>query len=66
MRYMLESERHPLGAIAFAEARGQSGPEALKEIVLKKFDVVNEVLANHPTAAADPPRVIFNPGTCSI
>lgn len=59
---MLENECHPLGAIAFAEARGQKPEEipTLEEIVLKKFEVVNEVLAKHGG------RLIFNPGTCSI
>lgn len=61
---------HPCGAFGFAEARGQSGPEALEEIVLKKFKVVNELLEQ---AEVDPPVVAEEetwaqgwPGGCTI
>lgn len=68
---MLESELHPLGAIAFVEARGQSGSEIVEEIVLKKFEIVNEILANHAKIEADSldlPKglITFDPGTCSV
>lgn len=65
---MLESELHPCGAIAFAEARGQTGPEVVEEIVLKKFAKVNEVLEKHTEkqACVTKGELVFNPGTCSI
>lgn len=64
---------HPLGAIAFAEARGQEPEDipTVEEIVLKKFEIVNEILANHARVETDPldlqkDLIIFDPGTCSI
>lgn len=71
---MLENELHPLGAIAIAEARGQSGPEVLEEIVLKKFAKANEVLNRSNPGLSDDcevsgeenKKLIFDPGTCSI
>ena len=73
----IESNDQNERAIAFAEARGQKPTEipTLEEIFLKKGEIVNEevfgvkpasVEAGPDLIGADPPKVIFNPGTCSI
>lgn len=51
----IESQDFNERAIAFAEDRGQSGPQAEEEIVLKKFAKVNEVLTKHTKIEVDPP-----------